>query len=1056
MAPLQAGIAAARSDPKLKLAAAGFDVTGATSALRSPATGSAKASRSLYLTFDNDRAYSVDVLFNHLLPASGYNLARFVSLIEDNTAYGSNTSISVAGHRKQDDLPVIRFPREISLLRNAQVSTDQFASEGSLRSTPSPYLHLSLKDSSAQDSVPQFSREHTPLSQEAQLMAIARQLHRSHAQFISIAASNPLDQLFLAQFLHRACPDARLVFFGGDLLMVREVDNVPFIGSITVTPYPLIGFGQARAYSSSSSLAYYNAVSYTLWSIRARKTTVVRGGPGERAGLKAGDVIAFVDRSAIKKGRVKVGYVRNDKQATAELSVGDGVPLGIDVEQPVLQNYNPLQPKDVQQPVLWATALGSDGYYPLGVLSVCASDQEGILPTIDAGTSRKEACGSGVFRLAESETINYPSRLWVALCSAVCLLCFWHTLMLIGADYWSPFTRDLAVRNNDQPARRSLYIHVATAALSSMAFVVAFPVLSLSGMVKVNAPSRYAGLVALAIGSLAVVTTVVKTWEGAPPPGKHRLRRLCLAARGNVHLLFSILTGTGMLVICLLWRHICLINQSAYGTRSGESLYLIGLSFSYRSINPGSGVSPVGPVVLLLFSWYLWAFYQTSRLRFSKNGRPWLPAKLADDADNRLFVSDDELDNFKGRRASCLYQNITVPLITRELVRRFWRFRHGIAIDLILILIYAGLAVGFAVFLPIRSFDHFLWNGTRSSTYEFLVAGLFFPLTVMALTGWLRVILIWGSLREGLLERLESQPIRFAFSRLTVNGGWKAMLRSGGLHDQWRDMARSLESIRQMLHQQDLKGSLPDGAWGELDAANRGLLEKVSQLRRLRASDSAGPGKPDEHDYDFMTRIEKDLAAFSQRLLSAVLIPYWKDKRVGLVESEAYDELPVKARRSLGELEHPYIPMELRVGPASAEPAQILVAEEFVAIRYLSLIRAVLVNMRYLMIFISTSFVLALMAWNAYPFQPRQEVDWLFTSFLAFLGAGIILVYAQMHRNPILSRITDTKPNELGWDFYFRIISLGVFPVFAWIAYQFPDVGSVIYKFLQPGVPVIK
>jgi hypothetical protein len=132
------------------------------------------------------------------------------------------------------------------------------------------------------------------------------------------------------------------------------------------------------------------------------------------------------------------------------------------------------------------------------------------------------------------------------------------------------------------------------------------------------------------------------------------------------------------------------------------------------------------------------------------------------------------------------------------------------------------------------------------------------------------------------------------------------------------------------------------------------------------------------------------------------------------------------------------------------------VAEEFLAIRYMSLICAVLANMRYLMLFISASFVLAVVAWNSYPFQPRQTVDWLFTGLLALLGSGIVWVFAQMHRNPILSRITDTRPNELGWDFYLRIASFGVLPVVAWLAYQFPDVGSVIYRFVQPGVPVVK
>jgi hypothetical protein len=133
-----------------------------------------------------------------------------------------------------------------------------------------------------------------------------------------------------------------------------------------------------------------------------------------------------------------------------------------------------------------------------------------------------------------------------------------------------------------------------------------------------------------------------------------------------------------------------------------------------------------------------------------------------------------------------------------------------------------------------------------------------------------------------------------------------------------------------------------------------------------------------------------------------------------------------------------------------------LVAEEFLAIRYLSLIRSVLANLRYLMLFVSASFILAIVAWNSYPFQPSQLVDLFFTGLLAVLGSGVIWVFAQMHRNAILSRITGTGANELGWDFYLRVVSFGALPVLTWLANQFPDIGNLISKFLQPGVPVIK
>jgi hypothetical protein len=384
--------------------------------------------------------------------------------------------------------------------------------------------------------------------------------------------------------------------------------------------------------------------------------------------------------------------------------------------------------------------------------------------------------------------------------------------------------------------------------------------------------------------------------------------------------------------------------------------------------------------------------------------------------------------------------------------------RDCVVVDIVLGVGFLGLLTWFAFISPINSLDHFLWNtSTLSSPYEILVGALFAPLIVVCLSGWLRIMFVWTALKRGLLERLENLPIRSAFSRLKVIG-WLTMLSQSGLRDQYRDMARSIESMSQILHQPSLKGSVSEQGWGELETSHALLLATISQLRRLAHATPAQRHKLGEQEpgFSLMKDIERELAAFSRGLLANVLIPYWKNKRTGLVESEEVGEVPLKARRSATQVEDPHPPMELRAGPASSEPAGIPVAEEFVAIRYLSLIRAVLADLRYLMLFVSSSFVLAIVAWNSYPFQPHLQVDWLYTFLLFLLGSGIVWVFAQMHRDPILSRITDTKANQLGWDFYLRVISFGALPVLAWLAYQFPEIGSVISKFIQPAVPVIK
>ncbi len=972
-----------------------------------------------YLSFASDADYSTQALIGRL-KSSGYDIGRAAILGEDNTA-AANALTGDAATWRATRAQVIRYPREISLLRNAEVSSGQGGGTAQTGDPFSPYLRFSLKDYNAQDSVPQFSRENTPLSQEAELMTIARQLHRSRAQFIAISGSNVLDQIFLTQFLHRACPDARLVFFGSDLLMVRDIDSAPFVGSITITPYPLIGIGAAqRAYTNSTSEAFYNAVTYTLWH---------NGLIGKLDSLKTGGYYSLLDR---------------------------------------LDDHNP---NPTARPPLWATAIGRDGYYPLAVLSPCASDYVQVLPTFNKqGVDQNQCCApqEGWRANLKAAAKIYPSQLWIIPWAIVCLLCISHILMLLVADYRSPFTRDLAIGDNDQPRRRSTYVQVATAMLFSMAVVVAFPMLWLAYMAHIDMTKTVASLAVLALGVTAVIVAICKTrpnigWappkdEGAPP--RTGIWLAYGRVRDNACVFLNLAAWAALVCVSGLWIYLCSVGSSPaidVDGQHGGHPYLVGLSFCFRAIHTGSGVSPMEPVLLLLFSWYLWAFYQTWRLRFSDAGRPRLPLPLEDEVQNRLFlVSDTELDRCAVPRDACLYKNITCLFITREALCRLLRAgsvarqspaRNGrpscvredhLMLDILLAATYAALLFSCAFLVRIRSLDHFLWNwGPISSPYEILVGGLFFSLIAVSLAGWFRMILIWGALKRGLLERLEYMPIRYAFSRLKVMG-WMTMLRSGGLQEQWQDIARSLESIRQMLHQPDLDGSASSQLL--LDTANASLLKDI----RSRIDEHGEATQQRRHDYELVQNIETRLAEASRELLANVLIPYWRDERTGLVESEEDPSPSDKPRRAhLSALSSPV-------------PARILVAEEFVAIRYLSLIRAVLANLRYLMLFISASFVLAVWAWDSYPFEPRQLVDWSFTGLLVVLGSGVVWVLAQMHRNPILSRITDTKANELGGDFYLRVVSFGILPVLTWLAYEFPDIGNLISKFLLPGVPVIK
>lgn len=82
---------------------------------------------------------------------------------------------------------------------------------------------------------------------------------------------------------------------------------------------------------------------------------------------------------------------------------------------------------------------------------------------------------------------------------------------------------------------------------------------------------------------------------------------------------------------------------------------------------------------------------------------------------------------------------------------------------------------------------------------------------MIAFSGWLRTILIWGALRRGLLEPLERFPLRYALHRIE-GGNWMSMLNQSGLHIRWRDMSRTTEAMRQIVHHPDVRNNRSDFA----------------------------------------------------------------------------------------------------------------------------------------------------------------------------------------------------------------------------------------------------
>src|SRR4029077_7852813 len=137
-------------------------------------------------------------------------------------------------------------------------------------------------------------------------------------------------------------------------------------------------------------------------------------------------------------------------------------------------------------------------------------------------------------------------------------------------------------------------------------------------------------------------------------------------------------------------------------------------------------------------------------------------------------------------------------------------------------------------------------------------------------------------------------------------------------------------------------------------------------------------------------------------------------------------------------------------------PSPTRFAEDFVCLFYFNFIASVFMRMRTLVMTIAGIYVLMLLSFSCYPFEPKAAFHTL-TILLFLLIVGLVgFVFAQMHRDATLSRITNTKPGELGLDFWIRLVSFAAVPLFSLLTAQFPGMSGLLFSWMQPALQALK
>jgi hypothetical protein len=142
-------------------------------------------------------------------------------------------------------------------------------------------------------------------------------------------------------------------------------------------------------------------------------------------------------------------------------------------------------------------------------------------------------------------------------------------------------------------------------------------------------------------------------------------------------------------------------------------------------------------------------------------------------------------------------------------------------------------------------------------------------------------------------------------------------------------------------------------------------------------------------------------------------------------------------------------PATTEVDPVSTEAYE--QAAKFVALHYSAYIGYALHQLQNLLLCCMACFVLLVGALNSFSFQAPQTIFHMLSVTLIIGGCAVLLAFAQMERNPILSRLSGTAEGELGKDFYIRALTYGALPVLSVLASEFPSISRYVTDWIQPA-----
>jgi hypothetical protein len=905
----------------------------------------------------------------------GYKSEQIAKLVEDESGSGDAQFYKTPG---ADSLPAgakppfgltLTFPRELSTVRAlSDQQSEQLAESGakilSLAKAPAQ-VKLSGQGSIERDRPSTYASEDEATEISIAMEDRVRILREKNIECVVVTATNPLDLIFLLDYVHDRLPNVRLVAEGADELEVSHAHYIDLTGTIVVSSFPRV----------------------------PGLTAVIDGVPTQVPFASDVAEAHFLSVASLLQEATTSDLAKDWRTN----NFANGWMISIAGEE----DFELVPYKDGKE--------------------IEAVDDKTVVFAKETDGAERKSDDRITLQIAESDK---TPRSFISFSMAIFALTMIHLIMLLNSERPNTWKRVLASLGFN-PKNRSLLKFAYVECDQKEDFSRTFNLLALNNQ--------------LFLLNLMILMINPVTFSFLTDP---RVELSWIAAGGWV---MSILTGIAVLSSLLRFAaHVWAALKNGLMLLT-EKLILLFFSLlmawylvssihflvSWRGsavaewqriLTLDDGLSPVVPIATILLAWALWAALQLRRVK-------WITYRKMDLCSAGSSVERYPLGRHVCEDMNAIHREIDAPVMG---VRR-----------VLFVLCFVGI-VSWWQWGSLRGIESYsAWTGgTGMEAAGRLIRHILLPPSFewwFAIWGFVMLLMtvmqtayqlseIWLKLRR-LLYRLESTSMKYAFEKIGKDDRihikiWdlgKAALR-------FDEMSLTIESLMRMgyfseacaaqrvvdtYQHADLEGRQPRQQ--DRDALNQALnvrlAHSIVQLDQPRANINGGSFELDR----YLPR-QQDRDALNQAL-------------------------NVRLADNIVQLDQPIA----NINGGSFE------LDRYLALRFITLIRYVLLQMRNLMWFVIYGYFLAVAAITFYPFQGGKNLsEMLAVTFVVVLVLMGMLVKGIL-RNPMLKRLEDPESNAASaLQAFFHLLSVGGFPALALLAWQFPWIGRIAFSWLRP------